>query len=117
MQRVKYPTAIQKKKLKDQRAYMTPEMRARQSALGKARKVVIKKQLIERLGGSCVCCGITEWWVLTFDHIKPLRENMPKYHSDWWQQLKNCPDLSHIQLMCSGCNSSKGIDKECKLEH
>ena len=107
-------------KLKIQRLYHSkPENRKRATKLAKIRKTKIKKLLISRLGNICICCGVTEWWNLTIDHIKPLRRNSigRKYSSDDWRKISKLKDLSEYQCLCFGCNSSKGIRDKCLINH
>lgn len=75
----------------------------------------LRKSIINRLGGKCVCCGIDKWWVLTIDHIIPTLN--AKRNSQAWQKLYHCEDLSEYQCLCFGCNASKNDRKECELNH
>lgn len=111
-------TTSKERALQIQRAWhKIPENRKRQSILGKERKHRIKKEIITKLGGKCVCCGVSEWWNLTIDHIKPTRISKTGYNSDWWQKLYFMKDLSSYQCLCFGCNSSKGVREKCTLNH
>lgn len=115
--------SIQRQKALDlQRAWHSiPEVRKRQLELAKMRKYKLKIKLLNRLGGKCVCCGVgmEQWWNLTFDHIKPqlIKIKGDNYTSDWWQSLIHIVDLSPFQILCFGCNSSKGKREECTLPH
>lgn len=97
--------------------HQRPEIRKRQTELNKLRKYRIKKEIMTRLGGKCVCCGLKEWWILTIDHITPIKNQRNKYDSDWWQTLYFMKDISAFQCLCHGCNSSKGKREKCTLPH
>ena len=79
-----------------------------------------KIALVEILGGKCRCCGVTEWWNLNLDHIIPVSKTKQKRISAavYYKNLLNGTlTLDNIQLLCSGCNGSKGNRKKCNLDH
>jgi len=44
-------------------------------ANNKARKwrTNLKLKMLDIIGKSCVCCGVSEWWNLSIDHIEPVK--------------------------------------------
>ena len=61
-------------------------------------------RLIKSLGARCACCGETVWWNLTIDHIVP--------------KSRGGKDVrSNLQVLCWGCNKSKGRHYHCQLDH
>jgi 5-methylcytosine-specific restriction endonuclease McrA len=76
--------------------------------------------LVNLLGGKCVCCGVTEWWNLNFDHIIPVSTTKQKRlpAATYYKKLINGTlSLENLQILCSGCNGSKGNRKRCNLDH
>lgn len=81
-------------------------------------KYARKIKLIEEIGGKCVCCNLTNWWVLTIDHIKPIITDQKETPFQIISRLLNNPEQrKHYQILCNGCNSSKFINKKCKIYH
>ena len=77
-----------------------------------------KRIVIAMLGGKCVCCGLTAWWCLTIDHIRPLRGRPRPRRQGFIHGLitgRIPPD--NLQVLCSGCNMSKGTGTRCRLNH
>ena len=84
----------------------------------KMKRVEIKIWLLTKIGKKCKCCGIKEWWNLTFDHIKPLGSKKKPYYASLLWKLKNNPDLrKDFQILCYGCNASKSTNIKCGLNH
>lgn len=81
----------------------------------------LKKQLLGKIGEKCTCCGITEWWNLTFDHKIPIRFNgdRHKLHSSmsYYRQILRDENFDDFQTLCYGCNNSKNTSSECRLNH
>lgn len=76
-----------------------------------------KIKLLRLMGGKCICCGNTEYWNLTFDHIIPLR-SFDRKRKDIAHELLKYPEKREgFQILCHGCNSSKYIFKICKMNH
>jgi len=76
----------------------------------------IKKQLINEMGGKCVCCGLTSWWILTLDHIKPVKKQRRGQYRTFILKLLNNPNMrKDFQVMCYGCNNSKNIGDKCLI--
>ena len=77
-----------------------------------------RKEAIKLMGGKCMCCGITEWWNLTFDHIKPVFRHRRQINSAHYNKLiKDHEYREDFQLLCYGCNSSKNIKEKCTIDH
>ncbi len=79
-----------------------------------------KIELFNSMGGKCKCCGITEWWNLTVDHIKPIHQPFIKRENTYKmvkRLLKNKGDRKDFQILCFGCNNSKNTNEKCGLDH
>ncbi|NIU00413.1 MAG: hypothetical protein GWN01_05575 [Nitrosopumilaceae archaeon] len=78
-----------------------------------------KRELaIKTLGGKCICCGVTEWWNLTFDHIDyktkiKTEGNMNRLYN----KIINGQEHKKYQILCFGCNSSKHKYTECRIHN
>jgi len=74
----------------------------------------IKKEVIEKYGGKCVCCGENKSEFMTFDHKyddgKEWRKKV-KTNSIYWIKKNNFP--KDFQLLCYNCNYSKGNAGYC----
>jgi len=87
--------------------------------LSSSRKLKYKNKikLLRIMGGKCVCCGNTEYWNLTMDHIVPTRESGSN-RIDLVPLLLDNPSMhSKFQILCYGCNNSKNSHESCKIDH
>lgn len=71
-----------------------------------------KKELVAAYGGKCVCCGETEMWFLTIDHIFGDGSKCRKIEGGGGQMLysylrKLGYPRDRYQLLCYNCNCSK----------
>jgi hypothetical protein len=90
--------------------------------LAKSRKEQNREKRIEvvmRLGGRCVCCGITEIDFLAIDHIhggglKDLRERGIG-NTEVAVRMDNF-DRTKYQILCHNCNMAKGFIGYCPHE-
>ena len=80
-----------------------------------------KFMVLKMLGNKCVCCGITEFWNLTVDHITPVYRNtnvdrkpVPGHYYDI---IQGRVPLSDYQCLCFGCNTSKNTGSSCNIDH
>ena len=69
------------------------------------------------LGNKCICCGVTEWWNLQLDHIKPQTNNRMQSVTVYTKILKGELNKEDFQILCRGCNISKGTTNTCRLNH
>lgn len=83
------------------------------------RNIRMKIAAMRKLGMRCACCGLCgPWWVLTLDHIRPLNHTHGKRvgaRSLYKRILES--DVKNIQVLCSGCNSSKHRNRRCRIDH
>lgn len=63
-----------------------------------------KKELIKKLGGKCVKCGISDIRVLDINHIDRKKKTKIKYYS--WQKrlLQWEKDINGLELLCANCH-------------
>jgi len=86
-----------------------------QMRISKAKRRI---KLLSKFGSKCACCGITDWWNLTIDHIKPIiRKNDKDNFENQWKKIAVQNNLSNYQCLCYGCNNSKSYGKKCKIQH
>lgn len=76
-----------------------------------------KAKVLKLLGTKCNCCGIKEFWNLTVDHIIPQDKTRIISQVVHVGILNGKEDLSQFQILCFGCNLSKGRYKKCKINH
>jgi S-adenosylmethionine:tRNA-ribosyltransferase-isomerase (queuine synthetase) len=76
------------------------------SLLTKKRVWARKIELIKRLGGKCVKCGITDIRVLDVNHKDPTKKERPKDRKyNWTRRFKEWnKNFSNIELLCSNCH-------------
>ena len=75
-------------------------------------------KLLSRFGSKCICCGTTDWWNLTIDHIIPInRKNDKDNFDNQWKKIAVLDDLSEYQCLCYGCNNSKSRGTKCRIKH
>lgn len=98
---------------------------SKKTIIDKSRKIrkkkdilTVKKNIIDAYGGSCKCCGESDFSFLTIDHVfgGGRRENrdINKFGIDFYRWLKknNYPQ-NEYQLLCYNCNCSDGIYGQC----
>lgn len=63
-----------------------------------------KEELIKKLGGKCVKCGISDIRVLDINHIDRKKKTKIKYYS--WQKrlLQWEKDINGLELLCANCH-------------
>ena len=110
-------TEAGKKRLKENMAkyYKDHKEEHKDSVITRQRKM--KFVALDTLGHRCTCCGITQWWNLTVDHIIPIRK--PRLRGNWTNaQLQHIVDHpEEYQTLCYGCNNSKSDREKCTLPH
>lgn len=74
-------------------------------------------ELLRMMGGKCKCCGSTEWWNLTLDHIIPLRRKNGERYDLTIGLIKNSEKRKKFQILCYGCNNSKNAYDKCSIDH
>lgn len=80
-------------------------------------KKKIRKDVIDKYGGKCMCCGEKKWEFLTIDHINNdgNKERKEKYGSSsgksgsWYLKLKREAKRKDLQILCFNCNLAKSI--------
>lgn len=84
---------------------LTPAERVRNSRLRHLPETTLYRiRKIRAIGNRCACCGVSEWWNLTVDHIVPLTRG-------------GTDDPTNLQILCHGCNTSKSAGERCQLLH
>ena len=77
----------------------------------------IRRKLIVHLGGACAICGTDQ--ELTFDHVCPeSRHWVASDYGPYARLLFYALDIAkgEIQVLCSGCNEAKQLDRRRQLE-
>jgi hypothetical protein len=76
----------------------------------KGRYQEAKRRLMDRYGGKCVACGVTELAVLTLDHVNndgaEERRNGTRGFS-WYGKLLKEGLRDDLQVLCANCQSRK----------
>jgi hypothetical protein len=76
--------------------------------LFRERRIAAKKIVIEHYGGKCACCGESNIWFLTLDHINNdgYKEGRGRNNCKMEQIIRRgFPD--DLQLLCYNCNCGK----------
>lgn len=90
----------------------------KQAISNRTKKIKVRIKMLSLLGGKCVCCGESNWWNLTTDHIKPIRsKKRTTLYGQFNQFIQDPSSLNNFQCLCFGCNASKNDDDCCKLDH
>lgn len=77
----------------------------------------IRKEVLEKYGNRCVCCGEAKWSFLVIDHINNdgAKERRERYGSQngssrsFFLLLKREPIRSDLQVLCWNCNAAKSL--------
>lgn len=73
-----------------------------------------RKDVIDKYGGKCVCCGESQYEFLSIDHVngngKNHRENLRHNLISW---LRNNEVSEEFQILCHNCNQAKGHYGTC----
>lgn len=80
--------------------------KCRAAAVAKRRRVV-KRQLVEEAGGSCVLCGYRRWTgALQFHHVDPKRKEFHIGHRGYSRSLaRSRAEAEKCVLLCANCHS------------
>ena len=80
-------------------------------------KEKLKKIIMSMIGDRCICCGCSDWWNLTVDHINPNTKNHIQKYTFYQGIIKGKIPLNELQMLCYGCNASKSSGSRCFIEH
>lgn len=81
-----------------------------------------RRQVIERLGGKCACCGEADYGFLAIDHTdgwgaRHRRDTTGKNRSNGKWVIKQIIDLNYplakFRVLCHNCNMASSIYKVC----
>jgi 5-methylcytosine-specific restriction endonuclease McrA len=103
----KYSRELRRKQIEN-------EGKSRNSLASKLNRQRNKKEVIEKMGGKCTCCGETEIDFLTMDHVN----NDGAQHrrdakigkrggGDIWRYVRDNNYPPDFQILCFNCNYSK----------
>ena len=86
------------------------------------RSAKLKKEVMDHYGGKCACCGFSEIGALTIDHIngdgnKERRESGIVGGTFLYRWLREQDYPAGYQVLCSNCNTSKGMGSKCHIDH
>lgn len=76
-----------------------------------------KKKAVELLGGKCVCCGETDFWVLTFHHEDPANKSLEMaaaFGTVSWEEIEK--EVEKCVLLCVGCHLKHHLKHDRILE-
>lgn len=78
---------------------------------------LIRLEVLNKLGGRCLCCGETREEFLTLDHIqgggKKHRSEVGTYI---FRRIRNNPDPKTYRVLCYNCNCARGFRGYCPHE-
>lgn len=108
--------------IKQRQWYKNSEYRDKNRVLDKQRRKERRKRIIDYYGGKCVCCGESESFFLSIDHINNdganHRAHITKQRGrgkgagsttmDKWIEKNSYPDI--LQLLCHNCNMGKHLN-------
>ena len=77
----------------------------------------LKIDALQIIGKSCICCGVSEWWNLSIDHIKPIDDRRENSHNIYRDLRLGKLNNLDFQTLCHGCNNSKNAGMKCNIEH
>lgn len=72
----------------------------------------IRREVIRAYGSTCACCGHSDPYTMTIDHVKPVAQTGEKRKTFLQLWSEGCP-VENIQLLCVACNQMKGSGMEC----
>lgn len=106
------------------RPYSTKEARNEWKQRVKARlaqnerrfRARLRRKALNKLGGKCVRCGISDWRVLQIDHINGggIKDFKTRHRDDELREIVDAPlDVisQKYQLLCANCNWIKKYEK------
>lgn len=98
------------------RRWQDPEKRAIDIVRNKAKRARERRDLLERYGGRCACCGEGRIEFLALDHIGGggnvhRKEVGSGYHMYRWIINNNYPP--GFQVLCHNCNMANGFYGYC----
>lgn len=71
----------------------------------------LRKDVIERYGGRCICCGEVELVFLAIDHINgggsKHRREVAGFGSQFYRWLRDNDFPEGFQVLCHNCNFAK----------
>lgn len=77
----------------------------------------LKIKVLNIIGETCICCGVTEWWNLTLNHIIPIKGERCNSHDIYRAIINGSLNKNDFQTLCNGCNNSKSDNEKCQLIH
>jgi 5-methylcytosine-specific restriction endonuclease McrA len=87
-----------------------------------ARHQRLRLEILDKLGGKCVCCNNDDKRVLQIDHIVEILRGKNKLpRSSSWTLIsriyRNIEDLTNIQLLCANCHMIKTVQSQRARDH
>lgn len=83
----------------------------------KADSLRIKQNIIEGYGASCECCGESEYYFMTIDHIygggRKENKKLNLYGKDFYSFLMKQNFPNKYRLLCYNCNCCMGLYGKC----
>lgn len=84
----------------------------------------LKREVIDKYGGKCECCGESNWQFLAIDHKngdggverKKLYGSQGGGSGRWYLKLKKEPRRDDLRVLCHNCNLAIAFYGECPHE-
>lgn len=92
-------------------AWACDKCRAKNNALRVKRTQRTRQAVIEKYGGKCVCCGLSDWRFLTIDHIN--NDGASEHGGgrgrprSFYSNLLKIDRRVDLQVLCANCNCAK----------
>lgn len=87
--------------------------RGRINELSRARRLILKLQVLDLYGGACMCCGETNHKFLTMDHVQgdgALHRESVSQAEDRLKEMLSVRDDTRFQVLCWNCNCGRAYN-------
>ena len=80
----------------------------------------IRKQIIDKYGGKCACCGEEAFKFLTIEHVNGDGSEHRRSHGNNYygmlRELRDAPVSDAYTVLCYNCNCARGHYGHCPHE-
>jgi hypothetical protein len=98
------------------RESQSPEWRAQRNAQARLRRFTLRKRVVQKYGGRCVCCGESNSLLLNIDHVngdgkyERAFDKGGNIYSGFLSRLDREPVSSRYQILCFNCNIGRHMN-------